>query len=141
MEQGQVRMELQPGDYVSWKYGTGKVRGHVMEKLSHDRKLGARIFKATAEDPKYLLKIDKSGKEVIRKGETLERIDSEETKQDIHEEDGTGTHEDGDDSETGDRGTENEVKKIEKQVEETEKRVGGGEGRGVADVQVQSAGT
>ncbi|KAJ7550684.1 hypothetical protein O6H91_07G112500 [Diphasiastrum complanatum] len=73
MAEGQKSSNLHTGDHVSWKYGAGEAKGHVVEKLTEDRELGSRTYKATPEDPKYLLQSDKSGKEAIHKGETLSK--------------------------------------------------------------------
>ncbi len=98
--------EIQPGDYVAWRFGSGEARGHVLEKLTQTKKLNARTFKASEEEPKFLISCDKSGKEVIRKPDTLRKIDENEDGHDqtrdrpSHEGGGTesdemSSHEDG----------------------------------------------
>ncbi|MCO5607274.1 hypothetical protein L7F22_061467 [Adiantum nelumboides] len=71
----QAQRELQPGEHVSWNYGAGQAKGQVVEKLVENKKLGSRVFKASPDDPKYLVKSDTSGKEAIKKPETLHKID------------------------------------------------------------------
>jgi len=70
--------EIQAGDYVAWRFGSGEARGRVVEKLTQSRKLNTRTFKASEEEPKFLIRSDKSGKEVIRKPETLRKINENE---------------------------------------------------------------
>ncbi|MCO5551273.1 hypothetical protein L7F22_004772 [Adiantum nelumboides] len=73
----QAQRELQPGEHVSWNYGAGQAKGQVVEKLVENKKLGSRVFKASPDDPKYLVKSDTSGKEAIKKPETLHKIDED----------------------------------------------------------------
>jgi len=70
--------EIQAGDYVAWRFGSGEARGRVVEKLTQSRKLNTRTFKASEEEPKFLIRSDKSGKEVIRKPDTLRKISENE---------------------------------------------------------------
>ncbi|KAH7421785.1 hypothetical protein KP509_13G075400 [Ceratopteris richardii] len=71
----QAHRELQPGEHVTWSYGAGHATGHVVEKLTEDRKLGSRVFRASPDEPKYLVRNDTSGKEAVRKAEALHRVD------------------------------------------------------------------
>jgi len=68
-----TKPEFNAGDRVSWKYGTGKGTGQIVEKLTKATKLYGKNFKATSEEPKYKIKSDK-GKELIRNPETLEML-------------------------------------------------------------------
>ena len=54
-----TKPEFNAGDRVSWKYGTGKGTGQIVEKLTKATKLYGKNFKATSEEPKYKIKSDK----------------------------------------------------------------------------------
>ncbi|GLJ27378.1 hypothetical protein SUGI_0537340 [Cryptomeria japonica] len=73
-----AQVDLQAGDYVAWKYRRGEARGHVVEKLIKDKRIRSRTFKATEDKPKYLIKSDKSGKEVIRTDHSIRKIGEDE---------------------------------------------------------------
>eukprot|EP01018_Ginkgo_biloba_P024616 Gb_40008 [translate_table: standard] len=77
-EQENKAAEFQSGDYVAWRYGSGEARGHVVEKLTHDRRLYSKTFKASQDEPRYLIRSAKSGKDVIRKPETLRKVEENE---------------------------------------------------------------
>lgn len=81
----EARDEFKPGDHVSWKYGVGKATGRIIGKVTEDTKLGGRTFRATPDDPKYRMAADKSGKEVVRRGAVLSRI--EESAESAHADD------------------------------------------------------
>ncbi|KAI5077037.1 hypothetical protein GOP47_0009102 [Adiantum capillus-veneris] len=73
----QAQRELQPGEQVSWSYGVGQAKGQVVEKITENKKIGSRVFKASPDDPKYLVKSDTSGKEAVKKPETLNKIEAD----------------------------------------------------------------
>lgn len=50
------------GDRVSWNYGVGKGKGHIVERVTKTTKLYGKNFKATPEEPKYRIKSDRNGK-------------------------------------------------------------------------------
>jgi hypothetical protein len=69
-----TKPEFSVGDRVAWKYGVGKGKGHIKEKVTKTTKLYGKNFKASAEAPKYRVKSDK-GKDVIRNPEALEMFE------------------------------------------------------------------
>merc|ERR1712151_487667 len=82
MGEKKMATEIQAGDYVAWRFGSGEARGRVVEKLTQAKKLNTRTFKASEEEPKFLIRSNKSGKEVIRKPHTLRKIDGTENDHD-----------------------------------------------------------
>ena len=66
--------ELHPGDHVLWRLGVGEAIGQVVEKITEDKKIGGRTFHARPDDPRYLVKSDTSGKEAVRKPESLHKL-------------------------------------------------------------------
>ncbi len=58
-----VVMTFSKGDEVSWNTPQGKTHGTVVEKKTKDFTLGTHDFKASADDPRYVVKSDKTGAE------------------------------------------------------------------------------
>lgn len=89
-----TKPEFSVGDRVAWNYGIGKGKGRILEKVTKTTKFAGKNFKASPDEPKYLIKSDK-GKELIRNPETLEMLlkedvgndngDVEEMDQDVEE--------------------------------------------------------
>ena len=62
------------GDHVEW-HGPGKVSGEVEKELTKPTDLAGHHFDASKDEPEYLVKSDKSGKEAIHRPEQLEKKD------------------------------------------------------------------
>lgn len=62
-----TKPEFKAGDKVAWKYGAGKATGHIVEKLTAATKLYGKNFKASAEEPKYRIRSEKTGKSTFWK--------------------------------------------------------------------------
>lgn len=54
-----TKPEFSVGDRVAWNYGIGKGKGHILEKVTKTTKFAGKNFKASPEEPKYLIKSDK----------------------------------------------------------------------------------
>ncbi len=65
--------ELKKGDHVSWKSHGGTAEGVVEAKITEDTKAGGRQVRASEDDPQYLVKSDKSGREAVHKPSALEK--------------------------------------------------------------------
>ncbi len=65
--------DLSKGDKVSWKSHGTKVVGEVEEEITEDTTAAGRQVRASAEDPQYLVKSDKSGKEAVHKPSALNK--------------------------------------------------------------------
>ncbi|MDQ6649656.1 MAG: DUF2945 domain-containing protein [Actinomycetota bacterium] len=59
--------KLSKGDHVSWQSHGGTAEGTVEKKISKDGQAGGRQVRASAEDPQYLVKSEKSGGEAVHK--------------------------------------------------------------------------
>jgi hypothetical protein len=66
--------ELRRGDRVEWNFGRGKAIGVVKRKLTAPTSIGKQRVAASPEDPRYLVRSDKSGKEAAHKAEALRKI-------------------------------------------------------------------
>ncbi len=64
--------ELKKGDDVTWKTHGTTTEGTVEKKITSDTEAGGRKVKASEDDPQYLVKSDKSGKEAVHKPSALD---------------------------------------------------------------------
>ncbi|MBF5082801.1 DUF2945 domain-containing protein [Quadrisphaera sp. INWT6] len=60
------------GDDVEWSSHGNTVEGTVEKKITEDTKAGGRQVRASDDDPQYLVKSDKTGKEAVHKPESLD---------------------------------------------------------------------
>jgi hypothetical protein len=65
--------ELKKGDHVSWKSHGGTAEGTVEKKITSDTEAAGRQVRASADDPQYLVKSEKSGGEAVHKPGALEK--------------------------------------------------------------------
>jgi hypothetical protein len=63
--------ELNKGDDVSWKTHGTTTHGTVERKITSDTKAAGRQVRADEDDPQYLVKSAKSGREAVHKPEAL----------------------------------------------------------------------
>lgn len=61
------------GDHVTWDSSQGEVEGTVEKKLTEPMKIKSHEVKASAENPEYLVKSDKTGAEAAHKPDELEK--------------------------------------------------------------------
>ena len=55
------------GDHVTWKSHGGSAEGTVEEKITEDTEAAGRKVRASDDDPQYLVRSEKSGKEAVHK--------------------------------------------------------------------------
>lgn len=67
--------ELHRGDSVTWKTHGTTTSGTVEKKLTDDTEAAGRTVRASDDDPQYLVKSDKSGREAVHKPSALDRTD------------------------------------------------------------------
>ncbi|HXF00022.1 MAG TPA: DUF2945 domain-containing protein [Solirubrobacterales bacterium] len=70
-----MAQELRRGDRVEWNFRGAKVVGTVRRKLTSRTVVNGRVVAASKEDPRYLVRSKKTGKETTRRGATLRRIE------------------------------------------------------------------
>lgn len=64
------------GDHVSWNSEAGRVRGHILRVHTKDVDYKGYVHHATADDPQYEIKSDKTDHVALHKGRALRRLRS-----------------------------------------------------------------
>jgi hypothetical protein len=62
------------GDRVSWETSQGRTRGKVVRKLTSDTEIEGFSVSASDDDPRYLVRSEKTGAEAAHKPEALRRL-------------------------------------------------------------------
>ena len=65
--------EFKKGDDVSWQSHGNTVDGTVEKKITSETEEAGRKVKASKDDPQYLVKSDKTGKEAVHKPTALDK--------------------------------------------------------------------
>jgi hypothetical protein len=66
--------EYKRGDRVEWNFRGRQVQGKVRRKLTARTEIAGRPVAGSKDDPRYLVRSEKSGKEAIRRGAKLRGI-------------------------------------------------------------------
>ena len=66
--------ELKRGDRVQWNYRGTKVVGTVLRKITERTTVGGKAVAASKDDPRFLVRSEKSGKEAAHKASALTRV-------------------------------------------------------------------
>ncbi len=64
---------LKPGDAVSWETSQGETHGKVVKKQTTPTQIKGHKVTASAKDPEYIVRSDKSGKEAAHKPDALKK--------------------------------------------------------------------
>ena len=64
-----------PGDRVEWNFHDSIARGEVEEEITEDTHEGGRIVRASADEPQYRIRTEKSGYRVVHKPGILRRVE------------------------------------------------------------------
>ena len=65
--------ELKTGDKVKWDTSQGETHGKVVKKQTSATQIKGHKVAATKDDPQYIVKSDKSGKEASHKPAELRK--------------------------------------------------------------------
>jgi hypothetical protein len=65
--------EFKRGDPVEWSFRGRPVRGKVRRRLTRRTEIGGQIVAASKDDPRYVVRTDKSGRETARRPSALRR--------------------------------------------------------------------
>jgi hypothetical protein len=64
---------LKKGDKVEWDTSQGKTKGEVVRKQTSETHIKSHKVAASKDNPQYIVKSDKSGKEAAHKPEELRK--------------------------------------------------------------------
>ncbi|MUH01802.1 DUF2945 domain-containing protein [Scytonema sp. UIC 10036] len=67
--------EFKKGDKVQWKTSRGETTGEVEKKLTSPTQIKGHHVAASKDNPEYLVKSHKTGKEAAHKPNALEKIE------------------------------------------------------------------
>lgn len=62
------------GDRVEWNFRGRTVIGRVRRRLTTRTEFAGQVVAASKDDPRYVVRSDKSGKETARRPEALRRL-------------------------------------------------------------------
>jgi hypothetical protein len=68
-----MAQEFDKGDHVRWKSHGGEAEGTVQKKITSDTEAAGRTVRASADDPQYEVKSEKSGGTAVHKPGALEK--------------------------------------------------------------------
>jgi hypothetical protein len=66
--------EFRRGDRVEWIFRGRKVIGRVRKRFTSRTEVGGQVVAASKDDPRYLVRSEKSGKETARRPSGLTRV-------------------------------------------------------------------
>jgi hypothetical protein len=66
--------EFKRGDRVEWNFRGRTVVGKVRRRLTSRTEVGGQVVAASKDDPRYLVRSEKSGKETARRPAALSRV-------------------------------------------------------------------
>jgi hypothetical protein len=66
--------EFKRGDRVEWNFRGRTVRGTVRRRLTRRTEVGGQVVAASKDDPRYLVRSERTGKETARRPGALRSI-------------------------------------------------------------------
>jgi hypothetical protein len=66
--------DFKRGDRVEWSFRGVRVAGKVRRRLTSRTTVGGRVVAASKDDPRYLVRSERSGKETARRPAALRRL-------------------------------------------------------------------
>jgi DUF2945 family protein len=69
-----MAQELRRGDRVQWSFRGRRVVGRVRRRLSSRTVVNDRVVAASKDDPRYLVRSEKTGKETTRRAQALRKL-------------------------------------------------------------------
>jgi Hypervirulence associated proteins TUDOR domain len=76
LEEDTMPQDFKRGDRVEWNFRGRTVRGTVRRRLTRRTEIDGRVVAASRDDPRYVVRSERSGKETTRRPEALRRADS-----------------------------------------------------------------
>jgi hypothetical protein len=68
-----MAQQFKRGDRVEWSFRGRTVTGKVRRRLTARTEVAGRVVAASNDDPRYLVRSDRSGKETTRRPSALRR--------------------------------------------------------------------
>lgn len=65
--------DLEKGDKVTWNYAGNTVEGEVVERVTSETEINGHKVAASEDNPEYIVRSDKTGKEAAHKPSALEK--------------------------------------------------------------------
>ena len=62
-----------PGDKVTWETSQGETTGEVVSKVTRRTRIKGHVVAASADEPQFIVKSDKTGAPAAHKPEALRR--------------------------------------------------------------------
>ena len=69
-----MKHEFRAGDHVEWNSEAGRVCGTIKKKVTSAIRFKTYTVRATAEEPQYLIKSDKTDHMAMHKGAALTKL-------------------------------------------------------------------
>ena len=69
-----MAQELSPGDRVSWSTSQGRTRGEVERKQESDFTFADQTFRASKDDPVFVVKSESTGAEAAHHRKALRKL-------------------------------------------------------------------
>jgi hypothetical protein len=69
-----MAQELKRGDRVEWNFRGRRVVGTVRRRLTSRTVVNDRVVAASADDPRYVVRSERSGKETTRRARVLRKL-------------------------------------------------------------------
>jgi hypothetical protein len=66
-----MAQEFKRGDRVEWNFRGRTVVGRVRRRLTKRMEFNGQVVAASRDDPRYLVRSDKTGKETVRRAAAL----------------------------------------------------------------------
>jgi len=66
--------KFKPGDKVKWGTSQGGTEGTVEKKVTSETHIKGHVAKPTKDEPQFVVKSAKSGKEAVHKPEELKKV-------------------------------------------------------------------
>jgi Hypervirulence associated proteins TUDOR domain len=68
-----AKKKLKRGDQVTWRSHGSEATGAVEAEITVDTEAAGRTVRASEDDPQYLVRSDKSGREAVHKAAALKK--------------------------------------------------------------------
>jgi hypothetical protein len=69
-----MSQEFRRGDRVEWNFRGRKVIGTVRRRLTSRTLINDQVVAASKEDPRYVVRSEKTGKETVRRPDALRKL-------------------------------------------------------------------